>query len=100
GGGAGTDLAYGGVVDGAGAATIGGLTASTNFPLAHAAQSTNHANADGFVARIAQLPRGTPGPHDAVVHVASAATLHGKWETVADSGAASGARLHNPDAGA
>ena len=45
------------------------------------------------------MPRGTPGPHDVVVHVADSATLHGDGEKVSDSGAAGGARLHNPDRG-
>src|SRR5262249_30249151 len=90
-----------GVIDGAGAGTMGGETLSTNFPTAHASQPNKGAGAvsDGFVTRVALLPRGTPGPHDVVVHVATAAVLHGDWEKVADAAAAGGSRLHNPDRG-
>src|SRR4029077_12687223 len=91
------DLGFG-VIDGAGGATIGGMTSSSDLPLAHAADpSFSGEGFEGFVSRVASVPRGTPGPHDVVVHVADAATLHGDWEKVTASGAAGGARLHNPD---
>jgi hypothetical protein len=100
GGSGGDDATAGGVVDGAGAATIGGSTSSTNFPLAHAAQSSNHGGStDGFVTRVAMAPRGTPGPHDVVVHPAQVATLHGDWNTFPDPTAADGLSVRNPDRG-
>jgi hypothetical protein len=101
-GGSGGEQVHSGVVDGAGAATFGGTTFSPNFPTAHAFDSTYNGDSvrpDGFVSRLALVPRGTPGPHDVVVHVADAATLHGDWEKVTDASAAGGARLHNPDRG-
>ena len=100
-GGSSTEDLSSGVIDGAGAATIGGGTSSRDFPLEHAADTTTSGPAmlEGFVTRVAMAPRGTPGAHDVVVHVADAATLHGDWEKVADSTAAGGSRLHNPDRG-
>jgi hypothetical protein len=100
-GGSNQDILNSGVIDGAGAATFGGETNSTNFPVAHAAQPVHGADSlsDGFVARTALAPRGTAGPHDVVVRVADVATLHGDWEKLADSTAAGGSRLHNPDRG-
>ena len=89
-----------GVVDGAGASTVVAETTSSDAPVAHAAQPTNHGGLDGFIARVAAVPRGTAGPNDVVVHVADVATLQGNWEKVADEGAAGGFRLHNPDRGA
>jgi hypothetical protein len=90
-----------GAIDGAGAATIGGSTNSSDFPLQNAADPTPDPPdvSEGFVTRVAMTPRGTPGPHDVVVHVADVATAHGDWEKVADSTAAGGSRLHNPDRG-
>lgn len=89
-----------GVVDGAGASTVVAETTSSDAPVARAAQPTNHGGLDSFIARVAAVPRGAAGPNDVVVHVADVATLHGDWEKVADAGAASGFRLHNPDRGA
>ena len=89
-----------GAVDGAGASTVVAETTSSDAPVARAAQPTNHGASDSFIARVGVVPRGTAGPNDVVVHVADVATLYGNWEKVADAGAASGFRLHNPDRGA
>jgi hypothetical protein len=101
-GGSDYDAAFGAAVDGAGAVTLVGDTDSRNFPVAHAAQPANASGGarDGFVTRIAEAERGALGPADVVVHVGTAASLHGNWFAVEDATAASGVRLHNPDAGA
>jgi hypothetical protein len=101
-GGSDYDAAFGAALDGTGAVTLVGDTDSRDFPVAHAAQPANASGGarDGFVTRIAEAERGALGPTDVVVHVASAASLHGNWFAVEDAAAASGVRLHNPDAGA
>jgi hypothetical protein len=102
-GGSKADAGLAGVVDGAGAMTVAGWTLSTDFPTSHAAQAMNRSLPtnlnESVLARAALVARGTPGPQDVVVHVADASTLHGNWQRVADSTAAGGERLHNPDAG-
>jgi hypothetical protein len=102
-GGEGSEVASSGVVDGAGQATVVGFTQSTDYPTVRAAQPANRGvpttHNDGFISRVAAVPRGTPGPHDGVVHVADVSELHGNWTRVTDPTAAGGARLHNPDAG-
>jgi hypothetical protein len=52
-GGSGTDYGYDVSVDGAGRATVVGQTASANFPVAGAFQTTMKGTADGFVTRLA-----------------------------------------------
>jgi hypothetical protein len=103
-GGTRSDVVRAGVVDGAGIMTMAGFTYSADYPTSNAFQSANRSRSidypDGFLTRASLLPRGTPGPRDTVVHVADGATLHGNWVRADDPGAAGGARLHNPDAGA
>jgi hypothetical protein len=103
-GGARADWALAGAVDGAGAMTVAGYTFSGDYPTAHASQPSpgqpQRDVTDGFISRASIRARGTPGPEDVVVHAAAAATLHGDWFREPDDTAASGAALHNPNAGA
>ena len=98
------DFIRAGVVDGAGIMTTAGFTYSADYPTSNAFQPSYRSRSidypDGFLTRASLLPRGTPGPRDTVVHVATEATLHGNWVRADDPTAAGGARLHNPDRGA
>ena len=98
------DFIRAGVVDGAGIMTTAGFTYSADYPTSNAFQPSYRSRSidypDGFLTRASLLPRGTPGPRDTVVHVATEAALHGNWRRVDDPTAAGGARLHNPDRGA
>jgi hypothetical protein len=102
-GGSDNDYARSVAVDVTGAITSVGFTQSGDFPLAHAADPAGPGSSggayEGYINRFAMLPRGTPGSNDVVVHVADVATLHGNWVKEADSSAAGGFKLHNPDRG-
>jgi Big-like domain-containing protein/beta-propeller repeat-containing protein len=85
------------VLDGTGGAWVAGETSSSNFPATNAkASSTGQA----FVARFGQpLTSTTAGAGDVVLYARDAAPIVGNWQLVADTTAAAGTRIWNPDAG-
>ncbi|MEN3338673.1 MAG: hypothetical protein V7647_2349, partial [Acidobacteriota bacterium] len=52
------------------------------------------------ISQAAPAGGGSGGPSDVVLYAASAPVIVGRWNVVLDSGAAGGARLQNPNAGA
>ena len=58
GGNGGYDAGYGIAVDPTGSAYVGGITSSTNFPLANPLQLTNHGGDDAFISKFS--PAGAP----------------------------------------
>ncbi len=103
-GGSANESASGIAVDGAGAITVVGSTQSPNYPLVHPVDSTGAAGSgqpyEGYITRFTMQPRGEPGSEDIVVHPADTALLFGNWVKEADSTAAGGFKLRNPDHGA
>jgi hypothetical protein len=90
-----------GAVDGAGRLTIGGATSSTTFPIYRQLFGPTTENNPGFLSQLADVAPATVSPADHVIHVATAPFLQltGNWQVVDDATAASGQRIHNPDAG-
>ena len=69
---------------------------SANFPRVEPRQ-----NADGqaYVAHFAQTEVQPPASHDIVLYARDATSIVGNWQLAADSTAAGGTRIWNPDAG-
>jgi hypothetical protein len=91
------DLANALAFDGTGGAWIGGTASSSDFPNVNA-KTTSVSQA--FLARFGQS-RITPpaGTADIVLYAKDASAIAGNWQAIADSSAAGGTRLWNPDAG-
>jgi hypothetical protein len=85
------------VLDGSGGAWLGGHSDSPDFPDVNAKTASAQ---PAFVARFGQPAAPPPAAApDVVLHAHNASTIVGNWQQVADSTAAGGARLWNPDAG-
>ena len=82
--------------DESGGAWIGGQSVSANFPRVEPRQ-----NGDGqaYVAHFAQTEVQPPASHDIVLYARDATSIVGDWQLAADSTAAAGTRIWNPDAG-
>jgi hypothetical protein len=94
-GGAMQDSARAVVADGAGGAWAGGFTHSADFPRVNAKQDPS---SPAYLAHFAVTGAQPPPSHDIVLYAGDATTVAGNWQRTADTTAAGGYRMWNPDA--
>jgi hypothetical protein len=85
------------IADGSGGVFLGGSSVSADFPRVN---SKTNSDGQAFIAHYAQTGAPAPASDDIVLYARQATSITGTWQLVADSSAADGTRIWNPDAGA